>query len=237
MSPTRILIVDDHALLREGVGLLLRRLDPDVEFLEAGTLAEALEWVAAPEAINLLLLDLGLPDGTGVEAIRAVHEHRPGLPVVVLSAQDDRETVMSAIAAGAAGYVPKASSADVMLAGLRVVLGHGVYLPPSARTDEVPQPDVPDALATDPTVDLTPRQRQVLRLILRGMPIKAIARALDISTSTVKAHTAVILRALNVTTRTQAVVEAARLGLRFGPDSGETADAASGDSYFGNRAT
>ena len=137
VNPTRILIVDDHALLREGVGLLLRRLDPDVEFLEAGTLAEALERVAAPEAIDLLLLDLGLPDGTGVESIRAVHERRPGLPVVVLSAQEDRETVMSSIAAGAVGYVPKASSADVMLAGLRVVLGHGVYLPPSVRTGEL----------------------------------------------------------------------------------------------------
>lgn len=222
MNPTRILIVDDHALLREGVGLLLRRLDPAIVCLEAGTLAEALERVAAPEAIDLLLLDLGLPDGIGVEAIRAVHERRTGLPVVVLSAQDDRETVMSAIAAGAVGYVPKASSADVMLAGLRVVLGRGVYLPPSARTDELPQSGTPDAAVADPTADLTPRQKEVLRLILRGMPIKAIARTLDVSASTAKAHTAVILRALNVTTRTQVVVEASRLGLSFGPDAGES---------------
>jgi DNA-binding NarL/FixJ family response regulator len=230
VNPTRILLVDDHALLREGVGLLLRRLDPDIVFMEAGTLAEALERVAAPEALDLLLLDLGLPDGMGVEAIGAVHERRPGLPVVVLSAQDDRETVVSAIAAGAVGYVPKASSADVMLAGLRVVLGHGVYLPSSARMGEARQLDTPDALTADPTADLTPRQKQVLRLILRGMPIKAIARALDISTSTAKAHTAVILRALNVTTRTQAVVEASRLGLRFGPDGDAAPDAATSNS-------
>jgi DNA-binding NarL/FixJ family response regulator len=222
VNRTRILIVDDHALLREGVGLLLRRLDPDVEFLEAGTLAEALEAVAEAEAIDLLLLDLGLPDGMGVESVRAVHERRPGLPVVVLSAQEDRETVMSAIAAGAVGYVPKASSSDVMLAGLRVVLGHGVYLPPSVQTGELALSDVPETLAVDPTADLTPRQKQVLRLILRGMPIKAIARALDVSTSTAKAHTAVILRTLNVTTRTQVVVEASRLGLGFGPDPAET---------------
>jgi DNA-binding NarL/FixJ family response regulator len=222
--------VDDHALLREGVGLLLRRLDPAIVCLEAGTLAEALERVAATEAIDLLLLDLGLPDGVGVEAIRAVHERRPGLPVVVLSAQDDRETVVSAIAAGAVGYVPKASSADVMLAGLRVVLSHGIYLPPSARMGDLLRPDMPDAAVADPTVDLTPRQTQVLRLILRGMPIKAIARMLDISPSTAKAHTAAILRALNVTTRTQAVVEASRLGLRFGPDGDEAPDAATGDS-------
>lgn len=230
MNPTRILIVDDHALLREGVGLLLRRLDPRADLLEAGTLAEALERVAATEAIDLLLLDLGLPDGMGVEAIRAVHERRPGLPVVVVSAQDDRETVVSAIAAGAVGYVPKASSADVMLAGLRVVLGHGVYLPPSARLGDLPQSDMPDAAAANPATGLTPRQRQVLRLILRGMPIKAIARVLDISPSTAKAHTGAILRALNVTTRTRAVVEASRLGLRFGPDDDETADPATGDS-------
>lgn len=237
MSPTRILIVDDHALLREGVGLLLRRLDPDIVLLEAGTLAEALERVVAPESIDLLLLDLGLPDGIGVEAIHSIHERRPGLPVVVLSAQDDRETVMSAIAAGAVGYVPKASSADIMLAGLRVVLNRGVYLPPSARTGEVTQSEVPVALAADPTADLTPRQKQVLRLILRGMSIKAIARALDITTSTAKAHTAVILRVLNVTTRTQVVVEASRLGLSFGPDGDETPAAATGDSYLGSRAT
>jgi DNA-binding NarL/FixJ family response regulator len=222
MSTTRILIVDDHALLREGVGLLLRRLDPQADILEAGTLAEALERVGAADAIDLLLLDLGLPDGLGVEAIRALHECRPGLPVVVLSARDDRETVVSAIAAGAVGYVPKSSSADVMLAGLRVVLGRGVYLPPSARAGDSSRPSMPDAVAANPTADLTPRQKQVLSLILRGMSIKAIARTLDVTTSTAKAHTAVILRALNVTTRTQVVVEASRLGLSFGPDGGET---------------
>jgi DNA-binding NarL/FixJ family response regulator len=214
----RILIVDDHALLREGVGLLLRRLDPDVDILEAGTLADALARIESAEAIDLLLLDLGLPDGTDVDAIGAIHQLRAGLPVVVLSARDDPGTVLHAIGAGAVGYVPKSSSADTMLDGLRVVLDHGVYLPPSVLLCDPPVSSAQAPVATGPALDLTPRQTEVLKLILRGMPIKAIARELDVSTSTVKAHTAVILRALNVTTRTQVVVEASRLGLAYGPD-------------------
>jgi DNA-binding NarL/FixJ family response regulator len=124
---------------------------------------------------------------------------------------------MLAIEAGAVGYVPKSSTANVMLAALRVVLGHGVYLPGHVIAAEA----LPRRRSSDrqemPLPDLTPRQMDVLRLILRGMPIKVIARELGISGSTAKAHTSAILHALGVTTRTEAVVEAGRRGLTFGP--------------------
>lgn len=216
MSAMRVMVVDDHALLREGVGLLLRRLDSAVEIVEAGTLAATLEELKSAGRIDLMLLDLALPDGSGIDSIASIHRLRPGLPVVVLSAADDRATVMRALDAGALGYVPKSSSADTMLDGLRVVLNHGVYLPPD-MLDDPAAAATDDGSGTNPALDLTPRQMEVLRLILCGMPIKSIARELDISTSTAKAHTSVILRALNVTTRTQVVVEAGRRGLAFGP--------------------
>jgi DNA-binding NarL/FixJ family response regulator len=215
MSSFKVLLVDDHALFREGVALLLRRLEPDAQIVEAGSLAEAQARLKSGGEFDLVLLDLGLPDAEGLSAIGALQAMEPGVPLVVLSANDDRAAVLQAIEEGAMGYVTKHSASAVMLEALKTVLQGGVALPPSAFLRESPGGcSGPADGAGD--LGLTDRQLEVLRLILQGMAAKQIASALDISPSTVKAHTAAVLRALNVTTRTQVVVEASRRGIQIG---------------------
>lgn len=214
-----ILLVDDHALFREGLGLLLRDLSEDVCVHHAGTVEAALE-VAAGCALTLVLLDLALPGRSGFEALEELRHWREDLPVVVMSSANDRATVMAAIEAGAMGFVPKTSSSAVMIGALRVVLAGGVYLPPEAFIGDGAQASTHDnepRTMAPAQLGLTPRQTDVLRLILEGQSIKRIARALDASENTIKTHVSAVLRAMNVTTRTQAVVAAHKMGLRFPP--------------------
>lgn len=213
----QILIVDDHALLREGLVLLMQQLEPGIKIMQAGTLAQTHRQVLANADLSLVLLDLNLPDGSGLDAIPALCAARPGLAIVVLSASQDRATVLRAIDAGAIGFIHKSSSSKDMLDGLRTVLEGGIQLPPSVFVDRAAERGSAVARSAGEVLNLTPRQTDVLRCILRGLPTKAIARELDVSGSTAKAHTAVILRALNVTTRTQVVVECSRLGLLLEP--------------------
>lgn len=193
--------------------MLLRRLEPGVEIVEAGSLAELGEIFAAARAFDLVLLDLSLPDARGFAALEAVRKWAPAVPLVVLSANDDRATVLESLDRGAMGYITKSSDSSMLGLALRTVLGGGIALPPTAflREDRA-EPAAGGDLTT--ALDLTDRQQDVLRLILQGLAAKEIANALDISPSTVKAHTSAVLRALNVTTRTQVVVEASRRGIR-----------------------
>jgi DNA-binding NarL/FixJ family response regulator len=143
------------------------------------------------------------------------------VPVVVLSASDQREDIVRAIDLGAMGYIPKSASNLVMLQALRLVLSGGVYLPSIAlglRETSTAEPvrAADGASRTTPReLGLTTRQAQVLALILQGKPNKVICRELGLAEGTVKIHVAAILRALNVSTRTQAVIEASRLGLQL----------------------
>jgi DNA-binding NarL/FixJ family response regulator len=167
-----------------------------------------------------------------LDAIAPLHGRCPDMPVVVMSSNEDRDTVMRALDHGAMGFIPKTSNADTMIAALRLVLVGGIYLPPAAFLQEARSmalpatPSTSSALPVGPRppaalqpsdLGLSPRQSEVLRLILQGKSAKAIARELSLGTSTVKSHTGAVLRALNVTTRTQAVIAASRLGLRLHP--------------------
>jgi len=216
----KLLLVDDHALLRDGLALVMAQEFIGLQLLQAGTLAEAQALLQRDPDVRLVLLDLGLPDGHGIEAMPRLREVAPAATLVALSADERRETVMAAIGAGAAGYIPKTADAAVMLAALHVVLAGGVYLPPGMlerRAAErpgdggwTPAPQRPEDLG------FSPRQADVLRLLIDGKPNKLIARDLDMSESTVKTHLAAIFRKLDANSRTQAVMAAARLGLRLG---------------------
>ncbi|MBT9495189.1 MAG: response regulator transcription factor [Paucibacter sp.] len=230
-----VLLIDDHALFREGVALLLRPLMPEMTINEAGSCEEALQLLGRSDvAMDLVLMDLGLPGMPGYEGIVLLRERYPELPVVALSSADDMDSVMRALDAGAMGFIPKSSNSAVLLQALRLVMAKGIYLPPSVFLSgrgtavQVPAQTATPAPAGQPIppkrpedLGLSPRQVQVLYLLLQGKSAKLICRELDLSASTVKAHTSAVLRALNVTTRTQAVVVASRLGLRFdaGPQS------------------
>ena len=192
-----------------------------------------------PLAQDLILMDLGLPGMSGLDGITLLRARYPDIPVVALSASEDLDTVLLALDAGAMGFIPKSASAAILVQALHLVLAKGIYLPPSVflagrgavpalpsplnkLADESPQTDaihVTHAHLMAPTrpaeLGLSPRQTEVLHLILQGKSNKLICRELELSISTVKVHTSAVLRALHVTTRTQAVVMVAKLGLRF----------------------
>ncbi len=220
-SVVKVLIVDDHPLILEALRHTLAPLDQQVELHDARSATEARALIAQHQDANLLLLDLGLPEVDGFSLLTEFRDRYPSIPVVVLSGSDQREDVMRAIDLGAMGFIPKSSSSQVMLSALRLVLSGGVYLPQIALQSESSTAPRPGARPTSHggvsprELGLTDRQCQVLALLLQGKPNKLICRELDLAEGTVKIHVAAILRALNVNTRTQAVVEASRLGLHI----------------------
>ncbi len=216
----KILIVDDHPLMRDAMGGLLRQLDPAVAIIEAGDCAAGLATAREHADINLVLLDLNLPGSRGFEALDAFRRVQPTLPVVILSMHRDRETVLEAIKRGAAGYVPKTSAKEVIVNAARLVLAGGVYLPAEAVAGDAasaldPLEFAPPAHAARSLADLglTPRQGQVLALLMRGQSNKEICRSLGLAERTVKIHVTAVLTALKVASRTQAVIAAGKLGL------------------------
>jgi len=194
----RYLIVDDHSVVREGVAALLRQSATDVEIFHAGDYAAALKVLADQPDIDILFLDLMLPDVGGLDALRSLGERYPGLPVVILSSSQDPGDAHRALAMGALGYVPKTTNTATFLAALRLILAGGIYVPPFAiaeRQHVAPR----HALAA-----LTDRQIEVLECLQTGIGNKQIAHRLGISEKTVKAHVGAILRALGVSSRTEA---------------------------------
>lgn len=221
----RLVVVDDHALIREGVAGLLRRAWGDAELVLAASCEQAMDAAAEGEEPDLVLLDLQLPGLSGLEALRAWRTHHAAVPVVVLSADRSPAMVLAALAAGAAGFVPKSTSNEVLVAAVRLVLDGGRYLPPELLDAAPGAVAAPPALAVeatagaadarDPTADLglSPRQLDVLRCVARGASNKVICRELGLAERTVKAHLSAVFRALNVSSRTQAAIVAARLQL------------------------
>jgi DNA-binding NarL/FixJ family response regulator len=217
-----ILLVDDHALFREGLALVLKSVLPDVVTYGAGSCELALEQLRADVQFDLVFLDLGLPGMDGFEGLAQLRRDYHDIPVVVLSSNEDRASVMRAIDGGAMGFIPKSSSSGVLAGALKLILAKGVYLPATVFLAEMGGVAAPPARAsaagvTCEQLGMTPRQSDVLQLVLQGKSSKAICRDLDLSISTVKTHTSAALRALNVTTRTQAVIAAGKLGLVFAP--------------------
>jgi DNA-binding NarL/FixJ family response regulator len=201
----KILVVDDHPLVREGLRHVLQAVADDVEVLEAARCTTAFELAAAHRDIDLVLLDINLPDMNGLEALDRLGLRRPEWPVIMLSGIEDRSLMRQCFDRGADGFLPKSSLSEVMLQAVRLVLAGGTYVPPELLGAMPP----PWSAALE--LDLTPRQQEVLQLVVDGLSNKEIARSLNLSEQTVKAHVTTLLRALNVTTRTQAVVAITRL--------------------------
>lgn len=217
----KILVVDDHALIRTALRGVLGELGRDVTVLEASDCRGAFSLIEAQPDLDLVILDLNLPGIHGLAALEELRTRHPALPVVVLSSANDRASVMQALDQGAMGYIPKLSSNEVLVSALRLVLSGGIYIPPEilARWESPPATDAQAAGRDSPPpktpadFGLSERQAQVLRLLLEGKSNKIICRELDLAESTVKNHVTLIMKALNVTSRTQAVIAAARMGL------------------------
>jgi DNA-binding NarL/FixJ family response regulator len=208
----KVLVIDDHPLILEAMAHLLQRLAGGVEVDSAADCEQGLAQAARGAEPDLVLLDMQLPGLSGLAAVRAWRTRFPLVPVVVLSGEQRRQAVLDALAAGAAGFVPKATSNEVLLGALRIVLDGGRYLPPLLLEPET-TPRADDPLQA---LGLTVRQADVLRLLARGAPNKVIGRELGLAERTVKAHVTAVLRALKVSSRTQVAIAAARFGLSDG---------------------
>ena len=202
-----VLVVDDHPILHQTLGNAVRAVLPEARISSAYDLQGALELGRQLSADALVLLDLGLPDCSGIEVLHRVRHAFPGMRITVVSATEVGVLVAAALKAGAVGYIPKTSMPDVIVAALRVVVAGGTYIPPQIL------PDLP------PAPVFTGRQLEVLQLILRGASNRDIATRLGISSSTAKQHTHAVFLALNVSSRSQAIVSAARLGIDPGGES------------------
>jgi DNA-binding NarL/FixJ family response regulator len=197
---TRVLLVDDHQLIRSGLATLLEPAD-DLEVVgEAANGAEAVD-LAARTSPDVVLMDLSMPVMDGVEATRRILEHRPQIAVVVLTSFADKARVTDAIEAGAVGYLLKDSEPSDLLAAIRsAAAGHAPLDPRIARTL------LPSAPATDPAAALSVRERQVLKLVCKGLANKQIGRELGISEHTVKVHLGNVFRQIGVGDRTSAAL-------------------------------
>jgi len=216
----KILVVDDHPLVRDAMLHVLAPLGASIELLEASDCASALALARAQKDIALVLLDLNLPGARGFDALDAFRREQPALPLVILSMHRDRETVLESIRRGAMGFIPKASAKEVIVSAVRLVLSGGIYLPPEAVIDAAAsdRSAIDNAPTSQPSrslsqLGLTPRQGQVLALVMTGKSNKEICRTLGIAERTVKVHLTAVLNALKVTSRTQAVIAANGLGL------------------------
>lgn len=210
----RALVIDDHPLIQEIVPVVLAKALGDVTVATESTLEAGLARAGGADAPDLVLLDLGLPGCEGLEALARFRSKFPDLPVVVLSSTCDRDSILAALEAGAVGYIPKTSKSDVMIAALKVVAAGGTYVPREAL--EEPMERVAPRRRRAVALDLTQRQRDVMRLILKGYNNERIAVELSIAPNTVKQHAHAIFSALGVSTRAEAVIAAARHGLSLG---------------------
>jgi DNA-binding NarL/FixJ family response regulator len=215
----KVLVVDDHPLIREALANVLAEFGRTMEVVQADRLDGALKLLAAHPDTSLILLDLMLPDAEGVSALERVRAAYPDVPVVVLSATDNRPTVLAAIDAGAMGFISKRTASPILVIALRLVLAGEVYIPAEVlRSESAPAPARPGPPAREgPAAShgLTSRQLDVLALLVQGKQNKVICRELNLAEGTIKTHTAAIYRELGVNNRTQAVFAVSRLGIQL----------------------
>jgi DNA-binding NarL/FixJ family response regulator len=223
----KVLLVDDHPLILSALQTMIQGLAPDVAVTAVASAAAARSALATDSGFDLVLLDLQLGDASGFDVLVEMRKAHPALSVVVISASDRASDVIQAIDLGAMGFVPKRASNDTLVEALRLVMSGGIYVPPmhlgsqSGSPDRNPTPAIPAIPAAEmaayqvtPSFEdlgLTPRQADVLTQLLQGKPNKEIARRLGLSVETVKDHVQAVLRALGVSSRTQAVLAVSQM--------------------------
>jgi two-component system nitrate/nitrite response regulator NarL len=210
----KLLIVDDHPVLRDGLAALLQQAGPDTTILQARDALQGLALADSCTDLDVIILDLEMPGMKGLQALSEFGRKRPDIPVIVLSSSEDPRDVRQSLASGALGYVPKSASQQVLLSAIRLVLNGDLYIP-ALILDE-------DSLSAGQRVRnaesvgarlLTQRQIEILQLLSEGMPNKTIATALNLSVKTVKVHITTIFRTLNVVNRTQAAAAGRKAGI------------------------
>lgn len=199
------LIADDHPMFREALHWVVDEIASSYQVKEVPDLSQAKEVIDRLVDVEMIFLDLNMPDMNGFEGLITLRNAAPATPIVVVSASEEAETIREAMVCGASGYIPKSLSKSDMVAAVRSVLEGGVFVPPQAGSDPGPS-DLEDGIAK-----LTHQQRVVLQLLVSGQSNKLIAYELGTVESTVKAHVSAILRKLKVHSRTQAVIKASKI--------------------------
>ncbi len=223
----KVLLVDDHPLILSALQAVIQGLGDNVVVTGASSAQAAREAIAAAPDFDMILLDLSLGDADGFELLAEMRAEHPAVPVVVVSASERASDVIRAIDLGAMGFVPKRTTNQALFEALRMVMQGGLYVPPTMlgldysklSAESSAEPLLGADLRAEPhqqvgsieKIGLTPRQTEVLGLLLKGLPNKLIARELDLSVETVKDHVAAVLRALGVSTRTQAVLAVSQM--------------------------
>jgi DNA-binding NarL/FixJ family response regulator len=224
VTSMKILLADDHSLVRDGLSHALKQLDPDVEILEAKDTDETLALAGQHEDIDMILLDVSMPGMNHLEGLEQIRHRRPSAAIVLLTAHEDSRLMQDALRRGAKGYIPKSTTTEAMLDALRLVLTGGIYVPTILLTERARQETggsenrndrgaVTHRESVTPAVSLTNRQQQILKLLIEGGTNKEIGRLLGLSEATVRTHVSLIFQKLNVRNRTQASHVAMRLGM------------------------
>lgn len=215
----RVLLADDHTLVRQGLIPFVKMLDTDVEVTEASDVDEALAAAKAGGTFSLVLLDLKMPGMRGIQGLQAMRQALPETPVVILSGSVDSSDVIAAADNGAAGYLPKTLNSTAMINALRLVLSGERYFPSFAFA--APRPEKSEAAYGDdnPLGNLEERERTILGMVVDGRTNKEIARALDLQEVTIKVQTRNIYRKLGAANRSQAVRIAMENGWRSQADA------------------
>ena len=214
----KLLVVDDHSVVREGLVALLKQAGPDTLVLQARNAAEAFSISAAYPDVDLVVMDLVMPGMDGLTALAEFGRRHPGLPVIVLSSSEDPQDARRALAQGALGYVPKSASQHTLISAIGLVMEGEIYVPPLIMSviggEATSSGSLPSPLPASPDQEeLTGRQLDVLRLLAEGHANKIIAYRLALAERTVKVHVGAIFRVLHVTNRTQAATAARNRGL------------------------
>jgi DNA-binding NarL/FixJ family response regulator len=208
----KILLIDDHALIRDALRRVLRELVGDAIILEASDSRQAMRLIEQHPDVHLILLDLNLPDRDGFAVLTDLRKRYATISIVVLSAFHDRENILRAHDLGAMGFIPKSAPSEVMANALRLIFSGDKYFPSDALARGKTPIAQPGRRVSPADLGLTERQMEVLALMMQGKSNKAIARILDTAEPTVKHHVTAILKALKVANRTEAVIAVAALG-------------------------
>lgn len=210
IQPEQIIIADDHPLFRQALLDTLKVKLTQTNWVEAQTIEELEQQLVANQQADLLLLDLNIPGAHGFNTLIHVRNHYPQIPVVVVSAHEDHDTIAKAMEYGAAGFVPKSTPVATIFEAIQQVLMGQLWVPAShqAESNDENHSDIGERVAS-----LTQQQYRILMMFAQGLLNKQIAYELNVSEATIKAHATAIFRKLDVRNRTQAVVAISQLDI------------------------
>jgi len=208
----KILAIDDHELVREGLNQVLQGLGNDIDVIQAETAQEAFMVLIAHRDLDLILLDYHLPDMTGLEMLQQLGRRAPEVPVLMISGMANAQLMRQVLAAGAAGFISKSNPSAALLKAIKVVLDGGIYTPDDLL--DLEGQIVDGTMPKRPSLSRT--QERVFRCMVDGLSNRDIAQRLEIGEETVKSHVSSILRHFDVQNRTQAVLAGVNYGFRPG---------------------